>query len=104
MARFDYIDKHKNGGGLVQYSAEDGRNRIGPDATLGCTTAWVDGCDKGANRYALAVGLNYLFNANTTLKTEYRYDRANPPVFLNAKDGNYRKANSLLGASVVVSF
>lgn len=104
VARFDYIDKHKNGGGLVQYSAEDGRNRIGPDATLGCTTAWVDGCDKGANRYALAVGLNYLFNANTTLKTEYRYDRANPPVFLNAKDGNYRKANSLLGASVVVSF
>ena len=104
VARFDYIDNHKNGGGLLQYSSEDGRNGIGPDGNLGCTAAWVDGCDKGANRYALAVGFNYLLTPNTTLKAEYRLDRATQPVFLDSKDGSYKKSNSLLGASVVVSF
>ena len=105
VARLDYIDNHKNGGGLLQYSVEDGRNGIGPDGNLGCTsTGWVDGCDKGANRYALAVGVNYLLTPNTTIKTEYRFDRANLPVFIDAKDGSFRKSNSLLGASVVVSF
>jgi len=105
VVRFDYVNNAKNGGGLLQYSVEDGRNGIGPDATLGCTTTgWVDGCDKGANRYALAVGVNYLLTANTTLKAEYRLDRATQPVFFDVKSGEYRKSNSLLGASVVVSF
>ena len=103
-ARLDYINNSKNGGGLLQYSTADGRNGIGPDANLGCSTAWVDGCDVGANRYALAIGLSYLFNASTTIKTEYRIDRATQPVFLNTKDGTYSKSNQLLGASVVVSF
>jgi hypothetical protein len=48
--------------------------------------------------------VNYLLTPNTTIKTEYRYDRANVPVFIDAKDGTFRKSNSLLGASVVVSF
>ena len=105
VVRADYINNTKNGGGLLQYSSADGRNGIGPDATLGCTpTTLVDGCDKGANRYALAVGVNYLFNANTTLKAEYRLDRASQPVFFDVKSGEFRKSNSLLGASVVVSF
>ena len=42
--------------------------------------------------------------SNATLKAEYRLDRATQPVFFDAKDGSYRKSNSLLGASVVVSF
>ncbi len=104
VARFDYIDNHRNGGGLLQYSSEDGRNGIGPDGNLGCTAARVAGCDKGANRYALAVGFNYLLTPNTTLKAEYRLDRANLPVFFDTKDGSFRKSNSLLGGSVVVSF
>ena len=104
VVRFDYINNAKNGGGLLQYSSEDGRNGIGPDATLGCSTAWVDGCDKGANRYALAVGFNYLLTPNATIKAEYRLDRATQPVFLDVKSGEYRKTNSLLGATVVVSF
>jgi len=105
VARFDYVNNTKNGGGLLQYSSEDGRNGIGPDATLGCTsTGWVDGCDKGANRYALAVGVNYLLTPNTTVKAEYRLDRATQPVFLDVKSGEFRKSNSLLGASVIVSF
>jgi hypothetical protein len=105
VVRFDYINNSKNGGGLLQYSSEDGRNGIGPDATLGCTaTGYVDGCDKGANRYALAIGVNYLLTPNTTLKAEYRMDRATQPVFLDVNSGGYRKTNSLLGASVIVSF
>ncbi len=105
VARFDYINNAKNGGGLLQYSVEDGRNGFGPDATLGCTaTGWVDGCDKGANRYALAFGVNYLLTTNATLKAEYRLDSATQPVFYDVKSESYRKSNSLLGASVVVSF
>ena len=83
----------------------DDRNGIGPDPALGCAPgALVDGCDEGANRYALAVGFNYLLTRNTTLKGEYRLDRATLPVFLDTGDGSYKKSNHLLGASVVVSF
>lgn len=104
VARLDYLNNSKNGGGLLQYSVADDRNGIGPDANLGCATALVDGCDKGANRTALAVGMNYLLTENTTLKAEYRIDRGSVPVFLNVKDGTYTKTNQILGASVVVSF
>jgi len=105
VVRADYINNKKNGGGLLQYSVADGRNGIGPDANLACAPgALVDGCDEGANRYALAVGFNYLMTRNTTLKAEYRLDRATLPVFVDANDGSYKKSNQLLGASVVVSF
>jgi hypothetical protein len=40
---------------------------------------------------------------STTFRVEYRLDRANLPVF-GYEDGSYRKSNSLLGTSVVVSF
>lgn len=38
------------------------------------------------------------------IKTEYRFDQAPQPVFLDMATGGYRKSNPLLGASVVVSF
>jgi opacity protein-like surface antigen len=105
VVRADYINNKKNGGGLLQYSVADDRNGIGPDPALGCAPgALVDGCDEGANRYALAVGFNYLMTRNTTLKAEYRLDRATLPVFIDANDGSYKKSNHLLGASVVVTF
>jgi hypothetical protein len=106
IGRFDYIDNSRNGGGLLGYGADSG-NGIGPDGTLGCVqgAAAVDpGCSDGASRYALAVGLNYVFNQYTMFKAEYRYDWSNLPVFLNVSDGTYRKNNNVLGASVVVSF
>jgi hypothetical protein len=61
-------------------------------------------CNRGANRSAFTVGLSYLYDLNTTFKVEYRLDRANLPVFLNVKDGTFKKTNSLFGASVLVSF
>ncbi|MBS0449160.1 MAG: DUF3138 family protein [Proteobacteria bacterium] len=103
--RVDYIDDHANGGGLLQYSVADDRNGIGPNANLGCVTAaTAPDCSNGANRYAIAVGFNYLLNANTTIKAEYRYDGASKPVFIDLRDNTYRRNNHLLGTTVVVSF
>lgn len=104
IARFDHIRNRKNGGGLLGYTFADDRNGFGPDPTLGCDLEWTDACDKGANRSALSLGLSYLLNLNTTLKAEYRIDRANLPVFVDIRTGEYRRSNSLFGASVVVSF
>ncbi len=103
IARFDYIDNSKNGGGLLGYGA-DNVNGIGPDANLDCGTAYVSGCDKGANRYALSVGLKYVFNEFASLKAEYRYDWSNLNVFENVSNGTYRKNNNVFGAAVVVGF
>ncbi len=103
--RADYIDNHANGGGLLQYSSADGRNGIGPDANLGCDVdPTTSGCNDGANRYAIAIGVSYLLNPSTTIKAEYRFDGASKPVFVDLRDGTYRKNNHLLGTSVVVSF
>ncbi|CAN5802699.1 DUF3138 family protein [soil metagenome] len=103
VARLDYIDNHKNGGGLLQYSIADSRNGIGPDANCAASSD-ADACSKGANRYALAVGVNYQLTSNAMIKTEYRLDHATQSVFLDAKNGSFRKNNSLFGASVVVFF
>ena len=60
--------------------------------------------ERGANRMALSIGANYLYNLNTTFKAEARFDRADLPVFLDVKTGSYRKTNAVFGTSVVVSF
>lgn len=96
IARLDYLHNKKNGGGLLGYTLADDRNGIGPDP--------LGDPEIGANRTALSLGLGYLFNETTTLKVEYRLDRANLPVFLVVKDGSYSKSNQVLGTSVVVSF
>ena len=103
VARLDYIDNHKNGGGLLQYSIADSRNGIGPAANCAASSD-ADACSKGANRYALAMGVNYQLTSNAMIKTEYRLDHATQSVFLDAKNGSFRKNNSLFGASVVVFF
>jgi hypothetical protein len=96
IVRLDYINNKKNGGGLLGYTGADDRNGIGPDPN--------GDPNKGANRTALSLGLSYAFNLETTFKAEYRMDRANLPVFLDVKSGNYRKTNNLFGTSVVVAF
>ncbi len=106
VGRFDYLNNAQNGGGLLGYGIDSG-NGIGPNGNLGCiqgASAIEPGCDKGASRYALSLGLNYLFNQYTMFKVEARYDWSNLPVFLDVNDGGYRKNNTVLGTSVVVSF
>ena len=95
-SRFDYLNNRKHGGGLLGYTVADDRNGIGPDG--------AGDTERGANRMALALGLSYRYNLNTTFKAEARFDRADLPVFLDVKTGSYRKSNTLLGSSVVVSF
>jgi hypothetical protein len=116
LARADYIKNKSAGGGLFTYTGYypefgvdgpygDNRNGIGPDPTLGCDAdSTLAGCDKGANRYALSLGLKYNFNLNTTFKLEYRRDGANIPVFYDVATDSYKKSNDLFGASVVLSF
>ena len=103
--RADYIRNRKNGGGLLGYTS-DTRNGIGPgmryDDESG-EVVFID-ADRGVNRSAISMGLSYLFDLNTTLKAEYRLDRASDPVFLNVKDGSYSRNNQLFGLSVLVSF
>ncbi len=96
VGRLDYLHNRKNGGGLLTYSFADDRNGIGPDA--------AGDAERGANRMALSLGLNYRYNLSTTFKAEARFDRADLPVFLDVKSGSYRKSNSVFGTSVVVAF
>jgi hypothetical protein len=58
----------------------------------------------GSNRWALTLGMNYLYDENTVVKFELRQDGASQPVFYDTKSSRYYKSNTLLGASVVVSF
>jgi len=68
VVRADYLNNSGNGGGLYG-SGADARDGIGPEM-IG---RGADGrllfrnADLGASRYALAVGLNYVFNANATM-------------------------------------
>ncbi|MBP6899468.1 MAG: DUF3138 family protein [Burkholderiaceae bacterium] len=96
IARLDYINNKKNGGGLLGYNFADDRNGWGPDP--------MGDPERGANRTALSLGTSFLYNLNTTFKAELRHDRANLPVFMDVKTGEYRKSNNLFGTSVVVSF
>ncbi len=96
IARVDFVNNKKNGGGLLGYAFADGRNGIGPDT--------AGDLEVGANRYALSIGLQYLFNLNTTFKAEYRMDRASLPVFEYGGGTSFRKSNHVLGGSMVLSF
>ena len=102
VLRTDYIHNEKNGGGLFGYSFDDDINGIGRGTLADGSLS--KGEATGANRYALTFGMNYLFDENTIMKLEYRYDGADQEVFNYVKNGTYKKYNQLFGASVVVSF
>ncbi|MBI5271540.1 MAG: DUF3138 family protein [Burkholderiales bacterium] len=110
LARADYIQNKANGGGLFAYNGyttvdeetgelvygNDDRNGIGPDLN--------GDLNRGANRYALTLGLKYAYDISTTFKVEYRLDGADRSVFWDVADGAYKKNNSMLAASAVVAF
>jgi hypothetical protein len=102
VVRTDYIHNEKNGGGLLGYTFDDPINGIGRGVLD--DGSFSKGESTGANRYALTVGMNYLYDENTIFKVEYRYDGADQEVFEYVKSNNFRKYNQLFGASVVVSF
>jgi Protein of unknown function (DUF3138) len=108
LVRADYIRNSKNGGGLFAYNGYtvvdggtieygyDGRNGIGPDLN--------GDLNRGANRYAVTVGMKYAFDPVTTVKLEYRLDGADRAVFDDVSTGKVSKTNHLVGASLVVAF
>ncbi|MDP2007229.1 MAG: DUF3138 family protein [Rubrivivax sp.] len=102
VLRADYVENKKNGGGLLGYSYDDGVNGIGRGVLV--DGSYAKGEAVGANRYALALGLSYRVDENSTFKVEYRLDGSNQPVFGNADFSSFSKTNHLLGASMVVSF
>ena len=102
ILRADYINNSKNGGGLLGYSFDDGLNGIGRGVLADGSFAKGDGT--GSNRFALSMGMSYRVDENATLKLEYRLDGASQPVFSNPDATRFSKTNSLLGASMVVSF
>jgi hypothetical protein len=104
VVRADYIFNSKNGGGLLTYATADGVNGIGYSMKDADGDGSPDNTNKGVNRGALTLGLNYAFNLNTVFKCEYRYDWATGEVFENTKDGSFKKNNQLFATSVVVSF
>ncbi len=117
--RADYIANSTNGGGVLgaygDANGPDSRNGFGlPMAYDDSTGLWSTSGEKGVNRYALTVGLNYLISANHTpgsglwntgtwFKTELRYDTADGKVFL-APDGSYKKDNLMFSTSLVFAF
>ncbi|CDW92929.1 MULTISPECIES: DUF3138 family protein [unclassified Thiomonas] len=115
LVRADYLNNSHNGGGLAggymnsssggAGQTFNGVNGFGPGYVNDGSGNWaIVDPNKGANRYALTVGWNYLLTESTTLKMEYRYDRSSLATFYNVSDGSYKKDNNLLAASVVVSF
>ncbi|MEL4181163.1 DUF3138 family protein [Roseateles sp. PN1] len=96
VARLDYLNNSKNGGGALGYSFADSRNGLGPDL--------LGDAQRGANRSALALGGRYQFNTSTQFKVEYRVDRADLPVFLHKGSEQFQRNNQMLATSVVMSF
>ncbi|MES2933400.1 MAG: DUF3138 family protein [Pseudomonadota bacterium] len=120
IARFDYINNRKQGGGVFGATLQtcedstttpptsylcgpDGRNGFGPGMVFDGTSWGVEDSSRGSNRYALSLGVNYALMPGVSLKGEYRVDSASGNVFLTDK-GDYRRNNHVFGVSTVVSF
>jgi len=110
--RADYLDNSRNGGGTPNLAfganGSDNVNGFGIDpicyaaAQANDVTDQGYGC-KGAKRSSLVAAFLYYPTKQTTLKAEYRYDRANIPVFAK-KDGSLVKDNNLLSFQAVYGF
>lgn len=102
VLRADFVNNKSNGGGLLGYSFDDNINGIGRG--IAADGSFAKGESVGTNRWALTLGMNYLFDESTIFKFEFRQDGASQPVFYDVKSSRYYKSNTLLGASMVVSF
>ncbi|MFC6522457.1 DUF3138 family protein [Undibacterium arcticum] len=102
IVRLDYIKNDKNGGGTPNLLSSgtcqadsgptacgDYRNGFGPG--IDNTTGLINDPNKGANRYALTLGLDYAMTANAMLKFEVRYDRATQNTFFDVGSSTFKK-------------
>lgn len=114
--RLDYLNNEKNGGGGSGWylsnevaPGTDAYNGFGIDPNCWVNDVDTDGNSnngvncKGANRWALTTAVLFYPTDQWTLKAEYRYDRANLPVFAT-RDGPYRKDNNVFSLQTVYAF
>ena len=76
IARFDYLNNGKNGGGLLGYGVDD-RNGIGPNGGSASRACAGDPVQRRRQPLCAVLGMNYLFNQNTIFKAE---DRSTAPT------------------------
>ena len=111
LARADYIENRKNGGGTyVTNYLNNPLDVLGTGATFGTglgpelDSAGVIGDPTvGANLTRLSLGTNYLLNATTFWKTEIRFDQSSGYNFTD-ENGAPKRDKTTLGTSLVVSF
>ncbi len=131
VARADWLDNHKNGGGTPVLSlgnacaastdegagCPDGfdvtnsgafgdyRNGFGPGMFFDDVNGWILGNgDKGAKRSAITLGLNYQYHENALLKFEVRHDMSDLYSFYDWKDKDFKKSNTTFAAQTVIKF
>ena len=102
IARYDYINNRKNGGGMFFDPVYEltGTSIFGPELD---ETGVANDINRGTKRTALSLGFNYAVNPSTQWKTEYRLDRSSGYNFLNS-NGAPTKSNTTVGTAIVVSF
>jgi hypothetical protein len=111
LARADYLENRKNGGGTyVSNYLGDPLGATNGLVTVGYglgpeldDTGTVLDANVGANLTRLSVGTNYLLNASTQWKTEFRFDQSTGYNFVN-ESGAARKEAATIGTALVVSF
>jgi Protein of unknown function (DUF3138) len=108
LARADYIDNRKNGGGTYAYNAGDTSLGLGPELDSSGNPVALDSNTglptTGANLTRLSLGTNYQINANSQWKLEYRLDQSSGYNFLDVDGVTYKNSKNSLATSFVVSF
>jgi hypothetical protein len=111
LARADYIENRKNGGGTyvanylnnpLDVNGTGAMAGTGLGAELDSDGVIVDPT-VGANLTRLSLGTNYLLNATTQWKTEVRFDQSSGYNFTDDK-GAPKRDKTTIGTSLVVSF
>jgi len=103
LARADYIENAKNGGGTYVYPA-GGSAGLGQRLQSDGATGDVDdsGVAVGANLMRLSLGTNYQINSNTQWKVEYRIDQSTGYNFI--VDGTPTRSKNIIATSLMLSF
>jgi Putative beta-barrel porin-2, OmpL-like. bbp2 len=108
LARADYVENRKNGGGTYAFGggADVDGNYAGNPYGLGPerdADGVINDGTLGANLTRLSLGTNYQINANTQWKAEYRLDQSSGYNFQDV-DGTYHQTKNTLATSLVLSF
>ncbi len=102
LARADYVENRKNGGGTYAFNGNSGTGSYGLGPELDSGGNSID-LNVGANLTRVALGTNYQINANTQWKVEYRLDQSSGYNFQDV-DSTYHQTKNSLATSFVLSF